>query len=261
MEYCLAEPNMNLFILGDVEIFGFNSSFQDVWCQILQDKLTGIVLRHQDNMIIYSRNLDMDFGEVKPLLETHKVRIVSGKNSVVDVFYPLIESRYSRREMAFCEQVDMSTLVDNTSQVIEASEADAMEIAEAYGQIHEFAGLYASDLNQRYEMIVNRINSKEGKHLFIRVDGKIVSHANSAAETSVNGMLGGIMTLPEFRNRGLASKIISALCKDLAHRGKSACLFHDNPEAASVFRRLGFQETGKWVILEDRHEKTMGIKK
>ena len=250
MEYCLSEPNLNLFILGDIENFGFENDFQEVWFQTIEARLTGIVLRYHDNLIVYSRDLDMDFHEVLALLETRKVRILSGKQTVMDGLYPFLANQFSKREMNFCELQDSSKLVNVTAAVQVAGPADALEIAEVYGKINEFAGLYASEQDTRQRQIANRISSREGVHLFIRRDGNIVSHANSAAETSVSGMIGGILTLPEYRHQGLASQVISAVCQDLAQRGKSACLFYDNNGAHDLFQGLGFQVSNKWTILE-----------
>jgi len=248
--YCLAEPNANLFILGDIENFGFENPFQEVWFQTLDKKLTGIALRYHDSLILYSQHLDMAFTDVQGILENRKIRVVSGKKSVIDQFFPLVAQGYSKREMIFCELKEPSYLEQVTSEVQLADPADAREIAEVYGQISEFAGLYANDLDTRYQQILNRITSKEGRHFFIKKEGRIVSHANSAAETSISGMVGGILTLPEYRGQGLASKVISAVCRDLAMREKSACLFYDNLLSSSIFQRLGFQATNNWTILE-----------
>lgn len=250
MKYCLGEPNINLFILGDIENFGFENDFQEVWFQTAEDRLTGIVMRYYDNLILYSKDLNMDFEEVKTLLDTQNVRIISGKGTVMDNFYPLIANQFLKREMTFCELADPSKLAEGADEVLVAQEADAVEIAEVYGRISEFAGIYASEVETRRKQIANRIKSKEGVHMFIRRGGKIISHANSAGETSVSGMLGGILTLPEYRNQGLASKVISALCRDLAQHGKSACLFYSNSKVEKLFQRLGFQATNKWTILE-----------
>jgi predicted GNAT family acetyltransferase len=207
-------------------------------------------LRYHDNLLVYSKDLDMDFQEVKALLDTLNVRIISGKGTVMDRLHLLVADHFSKREMIFCELTDPSKLAEDLGETKVAEEADAMEIAEIYGQIREFDGLYAPEVDTRYRQIANRIRSGEGVHLFIRQGGKMISHANSAAETNISGMIGGILTLPEYRNQGLAGKVISAVCKNLIQRGKSACLFYDNPKADRLFQRLGFQATNKWTILE-----------
>lgn len=249
MNYCLAEPTINLFIIGDIENFGFDTDFQEIWIQTVDERITGIVLRYHDNFILYSRNLDMDFDEVKTLINSNVVRIISGKCSVIELLYPLIKDKYSKRDMYFCELKDASRLIEDTSGVVTAQEEDAMEIALAYEKIEEFSGVYSSGLENRYKQITCRIVTKEGVHMFISQDGTIVSHGNTTAETSVSGMIGGVLTLPEYRNLGHASKVVSALCKSLISRGKLACLFFDNPKAGNIYYRLGFENIGKWCVL------------
>jgi len=39
------------------------------------------------------------------------------------------------------------------------------------------------------------------------------------------------------------------LCTDLIKEGKSLCLFCDNPKAASIYRKIGFQQIGTWMTL------------
>ncbi len=250
LEYCMAEPNVNLFILGDIENYGFGNSFQDVWFTTLEGNISGIALRYHDNLIVYTRNLDKPFSEVMEILKECNIRVISGKQSVMNQIFPLVSDKFTKREMVFCELLEPAKLLNDIEEVQAALPENAMEIAEVYGQISEFSGIYASDVDVRQKQIVNRIISREGIHFFIRRDGKIISHANSAGETSVSGMIGGVLTLPEFRHQSLASKVISAVSRDLARRGKSACLFYDKHLSSSIFNRLGFQVTNFWTILE-----------
>lgn len=285
----MAEPNINIFIIGDIETHGFESDFQDVWVQTTQDillkngdetalnPLTGIVLRYHDNFIIYSEKNDMDFLEVLDFLQiqskTHQVNIISGKKSVVEPIYLALGKDYSKREMSFCALKDASKLLSDTSKTQIATISDAREIAETYGQIAEFAGLYSADPEQRYQQIAKRIESGEGVHVVIKADckisptddvpiiaeangsiiaetdGIIISHGNTTAETSVSAMIGGVFTLPEHRRNGYASTIVSALCHELIRKGKSACLFYDNPESERLFQKLGFETIENWTIL------------
>lgn len=249
MNYCLVEPNINIFIIGDIENFGFETDFQEVWIQTIGDKLVCIVLRYHDNFIIYSKDLDLEINEIGILLSTRNANIISGKLNVIDLFYPIVKSKYSKRDMYFCQLLNTSKLIEDTSEVEIAESIDAMEIALAYEQIEEFSGVYSSGLDSRYKQIASRIKTKEGVHMFIKKDGKIVSHGNTSAETSVSAIVGGILTIPEYRKRGLASEMVSALCRNLYLRGKAACLLFDNPEAGEIYHKLGFQNIDKWVIL------------
>lgn len=249
MDYCKSEPSINLFIMGDIENFGFDSEFQDVWMQELNDKLVGVVLRYHDNFIVYSKDLDMDIEEVNCLLSKMDSKVISGKLSVINLLYPLVAENYNKKEMFFCELKDGSSLRKEETDIVVAEYEDAMEIAETYGLIEEFKGMYSEDVQERYKQISTRIKTKEGIHMFMKENGKIISHGNTTAETSVAGMIGGIFTLPEYRNNGLGSKMVGALASSLISRGKSACLFFNNPDAGKIYYKLGFKNIDKWAIL------------
>lgn len=250
LEYCLDEPNINLFIIGDIENFGFDKDFQDVWIQYSNESISGIILRYHTNFIVYSKDLDMNFNEVVELIIEKDAKVVSGKLSVINKLYEFMSGSYNKREMFFCELRDSSKLEDiDEEDILIATSEDSMDIAKAYGNIKEFEGMYSSDVNERYNQINNRIVTKEGIHMFIKDGSEIISHGNTTATTSVNAMIGGIFTVPQYRNKGLASKIVSALAKELLKDGKSACLFFDNEEAGKIYYRLGFENIDKWSML------------
>jgi hypothetical protein len=249
LDYCMAEPNINIFIIGDIEIYGFESDFQDVWIQTIDGKTTGIILRYHDNFIVYSKDLDMVYEEVISLMHGANVGVISGKQSVIEPLVTLLGSGFSKKEMTFCELKTPGGSFGKSEGVEIATLEEAFEIAEVYGKITEFDGLYAREQELRYHQIANRIKSGEGTHMIIREAGKIISHGNTAAETSVSAMIGGILTLPELRRRGYGSSIVSALCHYLSEKQKSICLFFDTPEAGLFFQQLGFEQTDHWILL------------
>lgn len=248
LEYCMAEPNINIFIIGDIEIHGFDKDFQEIWVQTREEAITGVVLRYHDNFIVYSRQLDMDFEAVRDLVLSSGARIVSGKESVMERLHPMLEGGFTRRDMFFCELKEGSRLLPPDPQVETATVQDAREITQAYGQIAEFAGLYSGDGENLYRQITNRMESGEGTHMVLREKGRIISHGNTTAETSVSAMIGGLFTLPDHRNHGNASRIVSSLCRHLFGQGKHACLFYDNPRSGRIFQGLGFNIIEKWTI-------------
>lgn len=249
LQYCMSEPSINTFIIGDIETHGFETDFQEVWMQTQSDHITGIVLRYHDNYIIYSEKLDMDYGEIVDLLRSSQGNIISGKRSVMEPLPILLGEDFTKKELFFCELNDPSEISLDTLEVKIATLSDAREISIAYGEIPEFEGLYSSDPEQRYHQIANRMESGEGIHMIIRKGDRIVCHGNTTAETTASAMIGGIFTLPEFRKAGLASKIISALCKNLLDQKKSVCLFYDNEDAGRIYQRLNFKVIENWTIL------------
>ena len=78
---------------------------------------------------------------------------------------------------------------------------------------------------------------------------RIASCALINAEDAETGLIGGVYTLPEMRGRGYAAACVSVLCRELQAAGKTPCLFYENPIAGRIYRRLGFEDAGKWAVL------------
>jgi predicted GNAT family acetyltransferase len=81
------------------------------------------------------------------------------------------------------------------------------------------------------------------------------SHLLSAAFTWIEldnvAVIGGVLTKEEFRNKGLATSVVSMLTEYLTKRGKVVSLYvrEDNNPAIHVYKKIGFKEYWKrlWV--------------
>ncbi len=64
-------------------------------------------------------------------------------------------------------------------------------------------------------------------------------------------MIGGVATVPAYRNRGLSAHCVHALCTALFAAGvEEIGLFYlpANAPAARVYAKLGFQPAGEWWL-------------
>lgn len=244
LNYCKDEPSINLFIIGDIEKYGFDSDIQDVWYQ-MEDEIRGIYLRYHDNLIVYSKS-SLDHKIIDDLLNSYKINIISGKASILQAFYEKSKERFTKKTMNFCELRNKENLVE--FNVTLAKISDAYDIALKYGQFDEFKHLYSHDVNKREEQIASRMSSLEGKHMFIKKEG-IIAHGNTAAENQYAGMIGGVFTDKKYRRMGYAKQIVSALASHLLDQNKYACLFYSSEASEKLFKSLGFIDIDKWMIL------------
>ena len=264
LAYCSEEPSINLFIIGDIELYGFDKDIQDVWIQTadgikdVQDikeatpaELTGVVLRYHQNFIVYGKE-KVEMEEIVQLMAAYPVSLISGKSSVIQKLYPFVETKFEPRALNFAELCSDTLLVQSTEDVEVADVNDAVAIATAFDFISEFEMLYPGGFEGRLKQISNRITSGEGTHMFIRKDGVVISHGNTAAETSVSAMIGGVMTIEGYRRQHYSSIVVSALCKNLLDQGKRACLFYSGEACTLLFHKLGFKEIDQWLILGGR---------
>ena len=70
MDFLGKDPGLNLFQIGDIENYGFDSEIQTVWGSFNEnEELTGVLLRYRDNYIPYFKDEDsLSLPDYKPIL-------------------------------------------------------------------------------------------------------------------------------------------------------------------------------------------------
>lgn len=251
LAYCGREPHANLFLIADIQNFGFGQPFQQVWKQLAADGgLVGVLLRYYENYLYYSHSEGPHVAEAGQQLAAQDAKLVSAKPALLGSIRPALHGRFEQHDRLLCTLERTDALLPDPEGLMEATVDDATELAAAYQQIEEFHSLYLGGVGTLAETIRNRIASGEGRHWFLRRKGRVACHANTTAETEKSGVVGGVFTLPAWRKQGLAAGIVSAACRSLLGRGKTPALFFDNPEAGRMYYKLGFVHTGAWGSLE-----------
>lgn len=245
MEYLSAEPAVNLFLLGDIELFGFDKDFQEVWGSFdEQGVMDGVLLRYNDNFIPYFKEDDFDDEEFRQIIQKYDGNtMISGAERIIKNFADLLpDSKY--KSMYFCELTDGTKLKETDEDIKIATKQDAGRIEELMASIEEF------ERPSTKKEIEDRIENKSGRIYFIEDgDGKMLSVAQTTAENSQSAMVVGVATAKGYRNRGFMSACLSKLCRDVLSEGKTLCLFYDNPRAGSVYLGMGFETIDNWVMI------------
>ncbi len=107
--------------------------------------------------------------------------------------------------------------------------------------------LYDPDSAKRYirDSVKNRIS------VICENSGKIISKANTNGDGINFSQIGGVYTLPEFRNRGIGRNVTGKLVEKIFEDGKNPSLFvkQENHPAVSVYKKLGFTITSEFKII------------
>jgi predicted GNAT family acetyltransferase len=243
-EFLKKEAEINLFIIGDVELFGFDKNFQEVWAQLDRDmSYRAVLLRYKTHFVFYAPSIEYNATGFLDIITSYDDRFdLSGKREILT---PLLEKLECKkiREQYFSKLSSKEELLklDSHCRVEDPSVEDAEEIYSLREQIAEF-----KDFETTIENTRESLKGEMGRYLVTRLEGKIVSCASTTAENSMSAMVVSVMTHPEYRKRGLAGACVQKLCEELLEEGKGLCLFYDNPKAGSVYRKLGFKEIGQW---------------
>ncbi|WP_347551910.1 GNAT family N-acetyltransferase [Pseudalkalibacillus hwajinpoensis] len=235
----------NLFILGDIEAFGYDQPFQKLWGDFSSNNvLRAVLLKYEKNYIPYASGEFDAEGFAHIISEDTEFSMMSGLERVTRQIQPYISHPCrSSRELFYakCDSVEHLAL-DNLHEVKVAASLDLDSIHTLHQSIDEFeSGETVEEKRRNLEKGVART-------YFIEQDGKPVSAASTAAENSKSAMVVGVCTLPGYKRHGYASQCTSKLCYDVLSEGKELCLFYDNPDAGNIYKRIGFRDIEKWMM-------------
>ena len=240
MEYLKREPEFNLFIIGDIERYGYDNYFLNIWADInKRGNIEGILLKYFEFLIFYS-NGKFDVNEFARFIKQLNYIEISGKKENIEKLAIKLNLE-KKRVVNFCKLDSQRELIsDNKNINIKKIRfRNINKVAKLYEVIDEFE-------NTTVESIKNGL--KTGRGYCIEMNRQVVAMAKSTSENKSHAMIVGVGTHPNYRNQGYATKCIVKICKELLDEHKIPCLFYDNEEAAKIYKKLGFQELGKWII-------------
>ena len=248
LKYLYKSPSLNIFIIGDIETFGFKQSFQTIYGQFdKSNNYLSVLLFYRENVVFYSHIDQFDTKWLK-IFENHKFDYFSGRKTLLDLIYPHFSS-YKYTELYFAEARELKFDMPKNIYLIKklSNKEDAILLWPLLESITEF-GVGKQGIDYFVEGKLNSINM--GVTYFITEDNKAISTVATTAETTKNAMIVAVATHSSARKRGLASYLMAHLMKEYFAKNKYLCLFYDNPKAGTIYKRLGFKDTEKWVMLK-----------
>lgn len=252
LSYVKKEPEMNLFLIGDIENFGVDNEPVNLYLHEERNRWDFLILRFHQFFILYSQYEDYNAEEAIAILKGQTPDCISGKTVLLERIAPAfpqwtVESTYMSR----CNQTAGGPEPPTNLAIRRLEQEDVPEAVDLLSDIEEFGKTYKK--NEREEQIRRMaeemtLGSKAAVGGFL--NGRMVSISSTSAENAESAMIVGVATRKEYRGKGYASAVVSALCRDCFERGKSyLCLFYDNPVAGRIYNRIGFQEMGKYGML------------
>lgn len=257
MEYVSVEPEINLFIIGDVERFGLESENVEVFVHEVLGQWDFILLRYMDSFLIYSPSEDYDAQSAAEFLHQQgaDLNVISGKSELISRLLPHFPGWHGQETyMARLNRVQFLPELPKNTELRRMTADDAAAIISLNIQIDEFRDSLIGRKEQAIEELRFKLMNGAGRNWGAFCDGALVSTVASAADNSISSMLVGVATLPFARKKGLASALVANLCAELLREGKQfVCLFYDNPAAGSIYRKVGFQEVGGYTMMKKDH--------
>ena len=242
------KPAENLFILGDIEAYGYDSNFQEIWGQFQNGKLIAVLLRYDRNYIPFSEQ-HYDVKGFSEIINRNPKRIeISGLKHLIEPLQEFINRdvrKHSETYYAKCTGLSYEVDEERINHATYLLPSEYHENVDMLRSIPEFStGNFSVEERERAEKY------KTGRTYIVRNEqGTMVASASTTAENSQSAMIVGVGTRPCFERRGYATLCMEKICSELLAEGKSLCLFYVNPAAGKIYKRLGFTDIGLWTMI------------
>lgn len=247
-------PAENLFILGDIEAYGYEQEFQKLWGDFSDHgELIAVLLKYEENYIPYAKGEYDAKGFAEIMLSDPAFSMLSGLKDVTEKVEPFLKHRLKRKRETYyakCTKLIPAATDVDASLVEQAVPGDAEELVELLNSIPEFSESIITVERKR-----RGLEEGVSRSFFIKENGKMVSTASTAAENSLSAMVVGVATLDAYKKKGYATQCMVKLCNQLLEEEKELCLFYDNPSAGAIYKRIGFEDIGFWMMYSfEKHE-------
>ena len=254
MNYISDEPEFNLFMIGDIENFGIDSEHVELFAHPSDSGFDSMLLRYRDSFVLYSKSDTYDSADVAAYLKKQNVQFINGKASVLERIVPYFpEMNVKRSYLSKLQRVENACMIQSRYTVRALTPDDAETIVGLFLLIDEFRDSYYGREKEQTENI--KVNFETAGKGYGAFDGdRLVGVVSIAASNSMSAMVIGVATHPDYRKQGIASALVAALCTDCIESGMQfLCLFYDNPEAGSIYRKIGFREMGGYILMTPKH--------
>ena len=232
-----------LYLYLDFEKYKFSNPNVSIWIQTNNSIITSIILKYYSGMHIFSNHCDYDVEEIKNLIDKEKPTMICGEKTIVCDIYKNLDISNYLIETGWVRRLSTTRDFDRTDVEL-AKEEDFYQIAKLLYQDEDLGSSY--QLEDLKEQMINRNKEEYARNYIIRKDGKVVSHAGTGAENKKVAMLSYVITDENYRGKGYAQKLCSAVCQYLIEEGKEVFLVNYSTESTRLYDKLGFKVCCEW---------------
>ncbi len=248
LKYCYQDPSINIFIIGDIENYGMETDFQSVYGEFKNNELISVLLRYKENIIFYS-HLESFNPEYIDIMNQYKFQFISGRESLTNLIKPYFKE-FKEKPMYFAEATSLSKefVLDQEDVINVKTEDQIKKVFHTLKTIDEFDSMKDTLEEPFIQSTIKKLN--HSVTLSIEKNNVCAATVATVADTKKSAMVVAVATHKDHRKQGLASKLMINLMHEYLNiRKKYLCLFYDNPKAGAIYKRLGFKDIDKWVML------------
>lgn len=255
MDFLNVEPEFNLYIIGDVNNFGFEGAFCSVYGEFRDGELYSVLSQNYLHLVYYA--LGNDFNEEwLEVMERFEYYFLSGKAELIRPIQKYFPNMWAdkldfAKSTSFKEEEGFNY---DYVQILTTRE-EALMVYDLLSKIEELDTV-GMKTREEFADYLLRHSGENGTTAYILEDDKIVASASAVFESSKSAMIVGVGTDVNYRGKGYGKKVMHYLMNLYVNeKNKTLCLYYDDPRAKSLYARLGFVDIGDWIMLVKEEDK------
>ncbi len=252
------EPEMNIFIRGDIEQFGMSNPVHVYALVDDEGEWDGLVLEFHSNFVCYSQNPLFDARAMAKLISQLRMEngigSINGKYEVIEALSPYFDDlELKSLELSILDYVyeDAVAPAPDGVSIRKLTQDDYDDLLQMLSGVDELEVPLETPEDFAAVKRMKIANEQHGCVTYgAFYNGEIISTAATSAASSESAMVVGVATRSDMRRFGIGSAVMKQLCVDqLAEGKKFLTLFYHKERVGKMYYRIGFAEAGCYGML------------
>ena len=244
----MQDPTLHVYLFYDLV---YHQDLTEVYLNYVDNKILGYLLIWKGFKCWGIHIIGKVNDEILQYLPNHKCLYIHLLPSDVDVLskvYRRYSSTYKVKVLNFLDMV----VTKNTFRPYHKQDMAIRLTLDHLDKLYEVKKIQGVDIPK--QELLMRLISPHWHYYGVLINGELVSIATAYLKLPEVWVIGDVFTRPEYRGRGYAKAVTSAVTRDAINAGAIALLHVDenNLPAIKVYQSLGYRtiRVKKWYLVE-----------
>lgn len=249
MAFLNKEPEYNLYIIGDVNNFGFDGAYTSVYGEFRDGELFSVLSQNYLHLVYYAKSKGFN-KEWLDVMEKFEFYFLSGKAELIKEIHPYFPDMWDDK-LDFAKSTTFTEEEGLTYDYVRilTSREEALKVYDMLSKIEELDTV-GMKTREEFADYLLRHSGENGTTAYIMEDDKVVASASAVFESDYSAMIVSVGTDKQYRGKGYGKKVMHYLMNLYVNeKKKTLCLYYDDPRAEALYQKLGFIDVGDWIML------------
>ena len=235
---CRHEHVFGSKILTALRAYGMGDPRVRFWMQVQDDKPTAALCK-TGGVLVISAAPESDPVPIAELIREEGIHETDTNWPQCAALHALLGGTTdSSYYMVYRGGAEKASYPDMTAGDLETV-FGVLQRSHEYYRTHLTFDAWSDDLRQKLERGLMELYQLE-------VDGETVGTGCIVSEDDECGVIAAVAVVPEYRHRGLGSRISRFLTQRILEKGKTPRLISGYDEVAELYKQVGFETCGRW---------------